>query len=93
MIRQCMKVLTAVLMPVMAQAQQADIRLESRVTGNQEQPRVLYIVPWKTPGTSSDLFVPLQSQLNAVFEHVERPELVREMKYQQQLKDEALTRP
>ena len=66
-------------------AQQADIKLESRITGNQEQPQVLYIVPWKSPGSAGDLYVPLQSQLNTVFDHVERAELVREMHYRQQL--------
>ncbi len=62
-------------------SQDATVTLESRVTGNQEQPKVLYIVPWKSPGTSADLYNPVSSQLSAIFDHVERAELRRQIHY------------
>lgn len=75
------------LLPVMllasvgALAADATISIGSRVTGNQEQPKVLYIVPWQSPGSADSLKQPLSSQVNTVFAHVERAELVRELKY------------
>ncbi len=51
-------------------AQEANVALRSTVSGNQEQPRVMYIVPWQQPdaaefdfalhnGIAEDLFTPL----------------------------------
>ncbi|MBR9911058.1 MAG: hypothetical protein GYB33_11990 [Gammaproteobacteria bacterium] len=73
------------LAPAPAVAAEETIKLQSRVTGNQEQPKVLYIIPWKSPGSSANLQLPLNSQLSALFEHVERSELVRELHYRGQL--------
>ena len=53
------------------QAQQPTVQLESRVTGSQELPRVMYILPWRQPaevefnwqpepGVAGDLFQPLR---------------------------------
>lgn len=66
------------------------IELNDRVTGNQEQPQVLYIVPWQAPGDDTILSQPVQSQLNSdVFEHIERPEHEREVQYLQELWQQA----
>lgn len=55
----------------------ATISLQTTVTGNQEQPRVMYILPWQSP-LSDDLDIEmLDSQQEAVFGHVEREELQR----------------
>lgn len=55
----------------------ATINLRTTVTGNQEQPRVLYIMPWQTP-TAPELEIEmLSSQQDAVFGHVEREEMLR----------------
>lgn len=55
----------------------ATISLQTTVTGNQEQPRVMYILPWQSP-LSPDLDIEmLDSQQEAVFGHVEREELQR----------------
>jgi len=57
----------------------ATISLQTTVTGNQEQPRVMYILPWQSP-LSPDLDIEmLDSQQEAVFGHVEREELQRSM--------------
>lgn len=57
----------------------ANINLQTTVTGNQEQPRVMYILPWQSP-LSPDLEMEmLSSQEDAVFGHVERDELQRSL--------------
>lgn len=63
-----------------AMVQQATLNnLQMTVTGNQEQPRVLYILPWQSPATTDVDFEPLDSEQKAVFNHVEREELRREL--------------
>lgn len=58
---------------------EANINLRTTVTGNQEQPRVMYILPWQSP-TSPDLEMEmLSSQQEAVFGHVERDEMQRSL--------------
>jgi hypothetical protein len=60
--------------------------LKETVTGNQEQPKVLYIVPWQAADDDTILKQPIASQINDdVFEHVERQELNRELNYLQTL--------
>lgn len=56
--------------------------LSDTVTGNQEQPKVLYIVPWQAADDDTILYQPLVTNLQQdVFDHVERPEHVRELQY------------
>lgn len=58
---------------------EANITLRTTVTGNQEQPRVMYILPWQSP-LSPDLEMDmLSSQEEAVFGHVERDEMQRNL--------------
>lgn len=59
--------------------QDATISLQTTITGNQEQPKVLYILPWQSPQTAEVDFEPLDNQQKAVFNHVERDELRREL--------------
>jgi len=75
----------ALLISLPAVALETTIKLESRVTGNQEQPTVLYIVPWKSPESVEGLKQALSSKVARVFQHVERAELEREIKYRQSL--------
>lgn len=58
------------------------IELESRVTGNREQPQVFHVVPWQTPDSPTPAYDPLQSQLWDVFGHLERDELRRQLETQ-----------
>ncbi|GAB2189869.1 hypothetical protein [Sessilibacter sp. MAH2] len=70
----------------LASAQSTVITLEETVTGNQEQPKVLYIVPWKTAANAEEFSQTISSQLQgSVFEHIERAELRREVKYLESL--------
>lgn len=59
--------------------QQANINLSTTITGNQEQPKVLYILPWQSPQTDNVDFESLENQQKSVFGHVEREELRREL--------------
>ncbi|UZJ43493.1 hypothetical protein OOT55_12610 [Marinimicrobium sp. C6131] len=56
------------------------IELESRVTGNREQPQVFHVVPWQTPESPEPGYDPLERQLESVFGHVERDELQRSLR-------------
>lgn len=58
---------------------EANINLSTTVTGNQEQPRVMYILPWQSPGSPELEMEMLSSQQDAVFGHVERDELQRSL--------------
>lgn len=66
-------------------AQEARIELRSTVTGNQEQPKVLYIVPWQQAGSPELIYQPLQTLVDGVFEEVNRPEFLRELKYKEKI--------
>jgi hypothetical protein len=46
---------------------------------------VLYILPWQSPQTESVDFEPLDNQQKAVFNHVERDELRRELETAEEL--------
>lgn len=60
-------------------AREANINLRTTVTGNQEQPRVMYILPWQSPASPDLDMEMLSSQQDAVFGHVERDELMRDL--------------
>lgn len=65
----------------------AQERLESTITGNQEQPQVLYIVPWQTPDSPTLKYDVVQSQSAKVYEHLDRSELKREIAWQKPVDD------
>ena len=77
--------LTTLILPIPAHAQknaqEANVTLHSTITGNQEQPKVLYIVPWQPPGSSDKLTQPIKPVLDDVFAPVDRAEFQRELKY------------
>ncbi|MCZ6831490.1 MAG: hypothetical protein O7F73_18235 [Gammaproteobacteria bacterium] len=65
----------------LALAQEAVVILRSTVTGNQEQPRVMYIVPWQQPGPTDFEYTPGSGLAQDLFTHIEREEFVRELDY------------
>src|SRR5690606_14033279 len=69
--------------PVLAQdaREEANVVLHSTITGNQEQPKVVYIVPWQGPGDADKLNQPMQPVLSDVFAPIDRAEFQRELKY------------
>lgn len=64
-----------------AQTDENVVELSATVTGNQEQPKVIYIVPWKPAEDDSILYQPLNGKTDNVFGHVERSEHRRELKF------------
>ncbi|MFL0811063.1 MAG: hypothetical protein K6L76_11660 [Agarilytica sp.] len=62
------------------------VNLSATIVGNQEQPTVLYIVPWKQAEDTTILYLPLSSKaMEHVFGHVERVEHQRQVQYIDQL--------
>lgn len=86
-IDKCLRLLCAVFTLAAAaqclaeQSAEASVVLQSTITGNQEQPKVLYIVPWQPPGGVDQLQQPVQSLLGDVFAPTDRAEFQRELKY------------
>lgn len=63
-----------------------ELDLEStRVTGNQELPKVLYIVPWKQADLGDLVGRPVNSLLDEVLEPVDRDVFRRQNRYYQSL--------
>jgi hypothetical protein len=58
---------------------EANISLRTTVTGNQEQPLVMYILPWQSPDSPEFDLEMQSSQADAVFGHIEREELNRQL--------------
>lgn len=70
-----------------AQATEPEIvELESTITGSQEQPRVIYIVPWQQPGGAKTMAQQIDSYLDRQpLELLERPVLLRQLQQFEQL--------
>ncbi len=66
-------------------AQEAQVILRSTVTGNQEQPKVLYIIPWQQADQPELIYQPIQSLVDGVFEPVDREEFLRELDYREKI--------
>lgn len=69
-------------------AQQATTTLSSKVMGNRELPRVLYIVPWRQPGEMQFDWQPEAGIAQELFQPLRRDEYLRRLQYQT-LTDEA----
>lgn len=59
--------------------QRAVIKLEQTIRGNQEQPKVLTIVPWQSPKTKQALPSPIIERINKTFVPLQRDELKRQI--------------
>ena len=77
--------MSALAAPLAATSQEARVVLRSSITGNQEQPKVLYIVPWRQAQSPELVYQPLQSLVEGVYEEVDREEFLRELRYRQQI--------
>jgi len=53
----------------------------SEITGNQELPKVLYIVPWQKSGPGELMGKPVNTLLDEVLAPIDRSEFVREVDY------------
>ena len=70
-------------------AQNQSIDLESTFKGNQEQPKVLYKVPWQKIDAPEAYYQPLESLINENFELLDRDEFRREVRFYDQLTQSA----
>lgn len=62
------------------------VNLKDTIVGNQEQPTVLYIVPWKPADDTTILYLPLSSKAREeIFSHVERVEHQRKVQFVEEL--------
>lgn len=77
--------LIALFISTFAFSQEANVVLRSTVIGNQEQPKVLYIVPWQQAASPELIYQPVQTLVDGVFEEVEREEFLRELRYQDKI--------
>lgn len=75
------------LLALNVNAEQTDsIRMEETViTGNKEQPKVLYIVPWQNPPGAGEINIPFSSMTDDLFQPMDREEFQRETQYHEQL--------
>lgn len=60
----------------------------SAIRGNQELPRVLYIVPWKDPAMAELAGRPVNSLLDEVLAPVDREVFLRTTRYHEQLESD-----
>lgn len=60
---------------------ETQVILQSTVTGNREQPRVMYIVPWDQPGDARFEHKLPRSIARELFDPIDRDEFVRAMTY------------
>ncbi|MDH4039839.1 MAG: hypothetical protein OEV88_04215 [Gammaproteobacteria bacterium] len=70
------------LVSLAAPGQEPDITLHSTVSGNREQPKVMYILPWQQAAAmeiEQDFNTRLEGDL---FEPLDRDEFIRELNYQ-----------
>lgn len=76
-----MSTLAAVLIATALGSAEANpvVELGSRVTGNQEQPRVLYILPWQAPDGPESLYQDIAHNINDLYAPVKRESFQREL--------------
>lgn len=56
-----------------------EVTLESTISGNREQPKVLYIVPWQSPAGPEIFDSGFQRAFEGLFKPVERESFLREL--------------
>jgi hypothetical protein len=60
------------------------VEMGTRVTGNQEQPKVLYIVPWQPPDGPQSLYQDIGSRIDDLYAPVARETFQRELSLREQ---------
>lgn len=70
-----------------AQEEGEVISLESTIVGSQEQPKVLYIIPWKQAASLEKIESTIHTAIDHSFQHQEYSELKREIKLVQEIEN------
>ena len=79
-----MKILTVLMAAALSSNEATQlIEMGTTVSGNQEQPRVLYIVPWRSPDGPDTLYQDFSSRMDNLLEPVERESFQRELDLRQ----------
>ena len=60
----------------------------TEITGNQELPKVLYIVPWKKSDPGDFIGPPINTLLDEVLAPIDREEFIRQVRYYEDLSGE-----
>ncbi|WP_101758230.1 cell division protein FtsY [Oceanicoccus sp. KOV_DT_Chl] len=76
-----MRVILIMLIALAASADEGVITLRSTVKGNQEQPKVMYVLPWQSAERIEVEYRPDNEWLGEVFAPVDRDEFIRELNY------------
>jgi hypothetical protein len=85
--RRLTMLLGLVLSSCPAFSQEPNVTLHSTVSGNQEQPKVMYILPWQQPGDAR-FEQGFNAQLSGdLFQPLDRQEFVRQLNYQALMSD------
>ena len=72
-------------------AEEALVTLRSTVTGSQDQPKVMYLLPWQQPGDAEFEYHMRGSFAEELFVPLDRDEFVRGLEYQALLDDSVVT--
>ncbi|MFL0798529.1 MAG: hypothetical protein K6L73_13690 [Cellvibrionaceae bacterium] len=78
MMRSLLAIMTLVLLINTSYAQEgAVLEIDDTIVGNQEQPRVMNIIPWQPPSGPDHLYSPLRMSDLELFQTIERSEFLR----------------
>lgn len=64
---------------VYSQGEEPVVNLGTTVTGSQEQPKVLYILPWQPPQGTELVQADFSAELDSLYQPVEREEFLRHL--------------
>ncbi|SPE28539.1 conserved exported hypothetical protein [Burkholderiales bacterium] len=87
-----MSVITALLASPVLADDRADMD-RTKIIGNRELPKVLYIVPWKKPTPGELAGRPMKSVLDEVLAPIDRDVFRRQVRYDAQIQTTAATPP
>lgn len=73
------------LLPKLLIAQEAVVTLRATITGNQEQPKVMNIVPWRQPLATEFEYMLSSGLAQDLFVEIDRDEFLRELNYRKML--------
>ncbi|MEM9254715.1 MAG: hypothetical protein AAGA91_04665 [Pseudomonadota bacterium] len=71
----------AMLIAMSTVAEEPPVTLQSTVSGSDEQPRVMYIVPWQQPGDYQGKYRMQAGIADDLFAPIDREEVLRELVY------------
>lgn len=77
--------LIPILLSCFSWAQTDEVSIDSKITGNQEQPNVLSIVPWKNADDLSVIEKGYDEEIDQIFPHLEPTEFQRRRLFSEQL--------